>query len=1450
MHPARSLWVEDQYAHRCRSCEARFNITRRRHHCRNCGQVFCSDCLITPSTTIVRKVLVDVISSLLGLQRETNMKVCHKCNGILRQRNPAQKKRHIISSSNLTTSTSLVTNTRNSMKCLETRKSSNETASQRCDVSKEMVFSDSNLQDEQEVIPFDETMIPSVISQPSMERLPTHAESEKEQEISYALTDTPLYSLNSISVWLSKLMKDGKNGKSCEKLQTSKEVKQKCNYIPYPKAIFRRVTDSSALLSLGNMFPAHASVEFLQCFERLSSLHLIKRASKLFMKENLLSSFTNSSTIDKDIWIGGICDISWQIVSGTKVALYKHITEHFDVVCIPGDSFVNTEIISGIAFIQTVVSKRMKIFIEEPRILLLAGDVGITLNRSVDILEYTEGYRGYLDKQYHRIQVWKPSVIVVEGNMHHYLQEKIIRDSSATLILHAGETTINRLSRCCNATIVRDLQYVSADDLCNSSFLGSCHIFQVIHIDGKPVSIFKGLPAFLFITVLLRGGKLEELEVVKQILFKCTISAYHLALQAHCLFDFGIKCEEIHNEKNIKKVNVENSSPSAFGKEVSSLHYGECEEYMKLVKFSPRFEDRVETLSMNVGVIFPEEVINIDEKYDDLIVDSIIVNNVFLNCVTDALNEGGGGDGVEDITSGVVSNSISPNFTVRQSREVFPFYSEGDETLLEYLNGRVREGDSTRLILHSNKRIWVKVTTDFNNSQVRRMTEEGNLSSIRSMSYRSSLDSGDFVEDVIQKRHLRCYAVCKNCINSEGNLRFSSLATNCSMHTLNISWGAFLELLIYGDSSLFTLSCGHSLSESISLSFIFFTHSVAEVTVNIIVEPLAVYDIITPNTTMPLCEDVAKLYLSSEIEELQQSIMRIITSIHSVMVFLSGKQSQTLPYSGNTKQLNPSQINVRNPIIDFSLCNDVEKGRVLLQRSEELLEKLTTIETFEGVILVRLEFLPNLVRDFLEWYNAKMLATERRVSKAIPNTIEIGKIEDPYWAYNPSDNCVIRLNEPSSIVALAVQAMSLSTTNNNTGLNRDVVDNNDNSQQPPSTTCSRETVVAEEQEEEGERTLVVDETQQSLFEGSIEVMLGVDSIVLSDFLSSTSFLGTTFDAIKILRGRNILIKPTFKHVMTAMIPGDKNEEVNVIVEVMFPEQFAALQYLYTKGRSSELVFSLSRCRPLKTEGGKSKSEFFISLDGRFLMKQVKSAEVKHFAEFGPNYFSHLSQIYDKEEENNSFFEDIKPFGGVLAKIFGLFSLHIKRKKRFSETPSEIRYFVLMENIFYSRQINVTYDLKGSQRNRNAAEGSSVLLDQNLVNKLRIGEFFYCRNEVKSLIMERLTSEAHMLSTCSIMDYSLLVGLNTEKQKLYLGIVDYLHPYSGAKVIESKVKAGIDTVLGHAGRDPTIIDPVSYRVRFARWVGDCLCGVPEKTLPLRRAWARKKQKFNGNKTRKN
>lgn len=45
-----NAWIPDKLTSKCKGCNREFSMTRRKHHCRNCGEIFCHSCSeqITP----------------------------------------------------------------------------------------------------------------------------------------------------------------------------------------------------------------------------------------------------------------------------------------------------------------------------------------------------------------------------------------------------------------------------------------------------------------------------------------------------------------------------------------------------------------------------------------------------------------------------------------------------------------------------------------------------------------------------------------------------------------------------------------------------------------------------------------------------------------------------------------------------------------------------------------------------------------------------------------------------------------------------------------------------------------------------------------------------------------------------------------------------------------------------------------------------------------------------------------------------------------------------------------------------------------------------------------------------------------------------------------------------------------------------------------------------------
>ncbi|CAG9576691.1 putative phosphatidylinositol (3,5) kinase [Leishmania major strain Friedlin] len=338
--------------------------------------------------------------------------------------------------------------------------------------------------------------------------------------------------------------------------------------------------------------------------------------------------------------------------------------------------------------------------------------------------------------------------------------------------------------------------------------------------------------------------------------------------------------------------------------------------------------------------------------------------------------------------------------------------------------------------------------------------------------------------------------------------------------------------------------------------------------------------------------------------------------------------------------------------------------------------------------------------------------------------------------------------------------------------------------------------------------------------------------------------------------------------------GSGNAEPTITVDVLFPLSFAALHVLYTDGAPFHICAALVRCRPFSTDGGKSHSKFFVTQDGRFLIKSVKPMELRHFREWAPRYFARMEEHYTSLQRQQQQ-QQQQPSDGetcahlfeaqsTLGKIMGLYAVHVQgSRSRASTSPATssgaalgdatpqlwglltdgTHYFMVVEQLLFQRPVREKWDLKGSQRNRTTEHTAAVRLDVDLVQeRLRLGNFFFCTPEAKSLLMDHLSRDTALLADSGIMDYSLMVSVGDGS--VCVGIIDFLHPYSSAKVLESKMKSSLDTMLGYTRRDPTIIDPASYAARFMRWMDGYFNGVPDRLFPLTSARQRREDRESG------
>nr|XP_016929259.1 putative 1-phosphatidylinositol 3-phosphate 5-kinase [Drosophila suzukii] len=246
---------------------------------------------------------------------------------------------------------------------------------------------------------------------------------------------------------------------------------------------------------------------------------------------------------------------------------------------------------------------------------------------------------------------------------------------------------------------------------------------------------------------------------------------------------------------------------------------------------------------------------------------------------------------------------------------------------------------------------------------------------------------------------------------------------------------------------------------------------------------------------------------------------------------------------------------------------------------------------------------------------------------------------------------------------------------------------------------------------------------------------------------------------------------------------------------------------------ARIALARSLCKSVQWEarGGKSGSRFCKTLDDRFVLKEMNSKDMTIFEPFAPKYFEYIDRCQQQQLPT------------LLAKIFGVFKVSVKKKDSFVE-----RSVMVMENLFYGCDIENKFDLKGSERNRlvdpSNQQGEIVLLDENLV-QMSWSKPLYVLSHSKTVLRDAIQRDSSFLERNLVMDYSLLVGLDKKNSVLVLGIIDYIRTFTLDKKVESIIKGS--GILGGKGKDPTVVNPERYKQRFIDAMDRYFLTVPDR-----------------------
>ncbi|XP_024959323.1 phosphatidylinositol 4-phosphate 5-kinase 8-like isoform X2 [Cynara cardunculus var. scolymus] len=150
--------------------------------------------------------------------------------------------------------------------------------------------------------------------------------------------------------------------------------------------------------------------------------------------------------------------------------------------------------------------------------------------------------------------------------------------------------------------------------------------------------------------------------------------------------------------------------------------------------------------------------------------------------------------------------------------------------------------------------------------------------------------------------------------------------------------------------------------------------------------------------------------------------------------------------------------------------------------------------------------------------------------------------------------------------------------------------------------------------------------------------------------------------------------------------------------------------------------------------GKSGSLFYLSHDDRFVIKTLRTSELKVLLKMLPSYYKHV------EAHDNT----------LITKFYGLHEITLRGGKKVQ--------FVVMGNMFYTElRIHRRYDLKGSYQGRSTNKDD--IEEGTTLKDLDLAYDFHMDKSLRDALFKQISLDCKFLESQRIIDYSLLLGLH-------------------------------------------------------------------------------------------
>ncbi|XP_051144421.1 putative 1-phosphatidylinositol-3-phosphate 5-kinase FAB1C [Andrographis paniculata] len=1167
-------------------------------------------------------------------------------------------------------------------------------------------------------------------------------------------------------------------------------------------------------------------------------------------------------------WLNIVTSIAWQAASFIKPDTNKGGSmdpcEYVKVKCVALGQCSESKLVKGVVCTKNIKHKRMISKYKNTRLLLLGG-----------ALEYQQDPNqlasfGTLLQQEHenlkiavaKIEAHRPNVLLVEKTVSLFAQNLLLA-KEISLVLNVKRSLLERLARCSGATITQLADHLSA------ARIGHCEHFHLEKIleehepanqsnkrPLKTLMYFEGCPRRLGCTVLLRGASHEELKKVKKVVQYAVFAAYNLLLETSFLADEGATLPNLEvKSSHFTAEHVTYDKTVPFPDSVETTAYREAVPLMN-----------AESVDQNSKLSLPQSLNELEEVgYDDSSVPYLFR---YTEEVYKACEEKLGHHSVVDDTkhacpsiniqspmepedqapghSGEISGlavaqgADDTNTTIEYS----PTNGNNQNILVSFSCHRILNGDvceRSRLLRikfygSSDKPLGRYLRNLLDKSTHCPSCKE--LADAHSISY--THQQGNLVISVKslpsvklpgeQDGKIWMWHRCLRCTPVEG-VPPATHRVVMSDAAWGLSFGKFLQLNFstHATGSL-VASCGHSLQRD-CLWFYGFGNMVAcfrysSINILKVKLPPSVLEFRHPGEQSWIRREASEAL--STAESLYAKILAALQKIKSKSWSSMQEFSDASNFHGRILELNHILEKEKKYYKDM-LCLDDKGNRDQDQAEVDILE----INKLRHSLLIAL-FDWGRHLDLLNSLRSSNLKSLSDTGSNDPETCLKDHSGDsnegrPEFALDTQAKCAGRPFAPARVYSfdslqwllernikvlshashlLPFQYFHASEDCNY--LLRDTASNPSPvalSESEKLSNGSAALIPSVSILPKGACFMVQDGTVITVYDDE------PTSIILSALCSKEHYSldGENYSSEDALNTHytdlnRFHLRVSFEdEFLTA------SGNSRFYVTCYFAKQFDCLRRRCCPSKV-DFIRSMSRCKKWSAQGGKSNVYFAKSFDERLVIKQVTKTELNSFCEFAPKYFKYFDESLNHGSPT------------CLAKILGMYQVTVRNLKSGKERKMD---FMVMENLFFERNISRVYDLKGSTRSRYNSDttgANEVLLDMNLLESLHTNPIFLGSKSKRNL--ERaIWNDTSFLASVDVMDYSLLVGVDEDRKELVVGIIDILRQYTWDKHLETWVKAA-GILGGQKNASPTIISPKQYKKRFRKAMTTYFLTVPD------------------------